>query len=60
MALAKQAATNYLRRDAEVTLHLSRTDLDQLKQKAAYKGLPYETFIAGLLHELAAGHFGAI
>jgi len=25
--------------------------------KAAYKGLPYQTFIASVLHEYAAGHF---
>jgi predicted DNA binding CopG/RHH family protein len=40
-----------------VTLRLSSGDLARLKQKAAYKGLPYQTFIASVLHEYAAGHF---
>lgn len=54
---AKQIAANTLRKDARVTLRLSSSDLARLKQKAAYKGLPYQTFIASILHEYAAGHF---
>lgn len=56
-ALAKEAAANFLRKDARVTLRISSGDLERLKQKAAYKGLPYQTFIASVLHEYAAGHF---
>jgi predicted DNA binding CopG/RHH family protein len=57
MVFAKKAAENSLRKDARVTLRISSSDLDRLKQKAAYKGLPYQTFIASVLHEYAAGHF---
>jgi len=57
VAFAKEAAANSLRKDERVTLRLSSIDLDRLKQKAAYKGLPYQTFIASVLHEYAAGHF---
>lgn len=57
LAFAKKAASNYLRKDARITLRLSGNDLMLLKQKAAYKGLPYQTFIASVLHEYAAGHF---
>jgi predicted DNA binding CopG/RHH family protein len=57
LAFAREAATNFLRKDARVTLRLSSGDLARLKQKAAYKGLPYQTFIASVLHEYAAGHF---
>ncbi|CAN5236061.1 CopG family antitoxin [soil metagenome] len=57
LAFAKEAATNFLRKDERVTLRLSSGDLVRLKQKAAYKGLPYQTFIASVLHEYAAGHF---
>jgi len=60
MAFAREAADNYLRKDARITLRLSSLDLDRLKQKAAYKGLPYQTFIASVLHEYAAGHFDEI
>jgi len=56
-AFAKEAAANFSRKDARVTLRLSTVDLDHLKRKAAYKGLPYQTFIASVLHEYAAGHF---
>jgi predicted DNA binding CopG/RHH family protein len=56
-AFAKEAAANSLRKDERVTLRLSSIDLDRLKQKAAYKRLPYQTFIASVLHEYAAGHF---
>ena len=48
MAFVKEASENFLRKDERVTLRLSSGDLDRLKQKAAYKGLPYQTFIASL------------
>ena len=57
LAFAKEAAANFLRKDERITLRLSSGDLDRLKQKAAYKGLPYQTFIASVLHKYAAGHF---
>ena len=56
-AFAKKAAKNTLRKDARVNLRISSLDLERLKQRAAYKGLPYQTYIAGILHEFAAGHF---
>lgn len=55
--LAREAAENFLRKDERITLRISSGDLERLKQKAAYKGLPYQTFIASVLHEYAAGHF---
>lgn len=57
MVFAKTAAGNYLRKDARVNIRIATNDLVRLKQKAAYKGLPYQTFIASVLHEYAAGHF---
>lgn len=57
-AFAKEAAANFLRKDARVNIRISSQDLARLKQRAAYKGLPYQTFIASVLHEYAAGHFG--
>jgi predicted DNA binding CopG/RHH family protein len=56
-AFAKEAAANFLRKDERITVRISSGDLAHLKQKAAYKGLPYQTFIASVLHEYAAGHF---
>ena len=57
--LARETAANTLRKDARITLRISSSDLSRLKQKAAYKGLPYQTFISSVLHEYAAGHFGS-
>jgi predicted DNA binding CopG/RHH family protein len=57
LAFAKEAAANYFRKDKRVNIRISSSDLARLKQKAAYKGLPYQTFIASVLHEYAAGHF---
>jgi Uncharacterized protein conserved in bacteria len=56
-AFAMEAATNYFRKDARINIRLSRSDLSRIKQMAAYEGLPYQTFIASLLHKHAAGHF---
>ena len=57
IARAKIIAANTLRKDARVNIRISNTDLQRLKQRAAYKGLPYQTLIASVLHEYAAGHF---
>lgn len=54
---ARESAAHYIKKDARITLRLSYNDLIKLKQKAAYKGLPYQTFIASVLHEYAEGHF---
>lgn len=57
MRRAKTIARNTLKKDARINVRISSMDLMRLKQKAAYKGLPYQTFIASILHEYAAGHF---
>ena len=59
LAFAHEAAVNYFRKDARVNIRISGHDLARLKQKAAYRGLPYQTFIASVLHEYAEGHFGS-
>lgn len=53
----REAATNYLRKNARVNFRISQNDLARLKQKAAFKGIPYQTLITSILHEYAAGHF---
>lgn len=57
IALAKEAAVDFRRKNARVSICLTSDDLIRLKRKAAYKGLPYQVFIASVLHEYAAGHF---
>lgn len=56
MAFAKEAATNFIRKDARINIRLTQNDLKQIKQLAAYEGMPYQTLIASFLHKLAAGH----
>lgn len=56
---ARTASANYQKKDARINIRLSQTDLDQIKQKAAYEGLPYQTLIASILHKYAAGHLGS-
>jgi predicted DNA binding CopG/RHH family protein len=56
MRKSRIAATNYLRKDARINIRLSSSDLDRIKQIAAYEGFPYQTFIASILHKYAAGH----
>jgi len=60
MQQAKEIAANTLRKNERITLRLSTGDLMRLKEKAAYKGLPYQTFISSILHEYAAGHFKSV
>jgi predicted DNA binding CopG/RHH family protein len=55
-AQAKQAARNYLQKNAKINIRLSSSDLMRIKQMAAYEGLPYQTLIASILHKYSAGH----
>jgi predicted DNA binding CopG/RHH family protein len=55
---AHKAASNYLRKSARINIRISEVDLDQIKQKASFEGLPYQTLIASVLHKYAAGHLG--
>ena len=55
-AIARKAAANYFRKDARINIRLSSSDLDRLKQIAAFEGMPYQTLIASILHKYSAGH----
>lgn len=54
-AFAKQAATDFLKKEARINIRLSKNDLLRIKQIAAHEGLPYQTLISSLLHKFAAG-----
>ena len=58
-ALAKKAASQHFAKDMRINIRLSSHDLNQIKQKASYEGLPYQTLIASILHKYAAGHLQA-
>jgi len=49
----KKAAQDYIdKQDKTITLRISSKDLEKIKQIAAKKGLRYQTFIKGVLHEI--------
>lgn len=56
MEFAKNAAANSLRKGARINIRISGIDLEHIKRKAAYEGMPYQTLIASILHKYAAGH----
>lgn len=53
---ARKTATKTLRKDVRINIRLSSSDISNIKQIAAYEGLPYQTLIASVLHKYAAGH----
>jgi len=54
--LATKAAARSLSKDVRINIRLSSADVANIKQIAAYEGLPYQTLIASILHKYAAGH----
>lgn len=56
IALAKCAGANYLRKNTRVNIRMSSSDLERIKNIAAFEGLPYQTLIASVLHKFSAGH----
>ena len=53
---ARKAAAKTLRKDIRINIRLSSNDVMNIKQMAAYEGLPYQTLIASVLHKYAARH----
>jgi len=53
---ARKTAAKTLRKDVRINIRLSSSDIFNIKQIAAYEGLPYQTLIASVLHKYAAGH----
>jgi predicted DNA binding CopG/RHH family protein len=56
MVAAKETAGRFLRKDKRINIRMSGIDLERLKRMAAYEGLPYQTYIASVLHKYASGH----
>ena len=55
----RQYARNTLLKDKRVNIRISSTDLETLQTKAVEEGLPYQTFIASVLHKFASGRLPA-
>lgn len=54
--IARKVAAKTLRKDVRINIRISSSDVMNIKQIAAYEGLPYQTLIASVLHKYAAGH----
>ena len=59
LQLKFQQAARYtkelVKKDRRVSLRLNDRDLDAIQSKAAANGLPYQTLIATILHQVATG-----
>lgn len=53
----KESAQATLRKDKRVNIRISERDLNELQRKAVHEGLPYQTFIASILHKFVNGRF---
>lgn len=56
LSLAKEAASNYFRKDTPINIRLSRYDIEGLRQIAAREGLLYQTLISSVLHKYVSSH----
>jgi len=52
---AKQAASNYTKRENRINIRISGADLNMIRKKAIEEGLPYQTLLASIIHKFAAG-----
>ena len=55
MGMLKEAGDKTLEKDKRINIRLSSHDLLGIQQKAAQKGIPYQAFISGLIHQYVEG-----
>ncbi len=55
LAKFKAAATATIIKDRRINIRLSSPDLMDIQARAMEEGIPYQTFIASVLHKYAAG-----
>jgi predicted DNA binding CopG/RHH family protein len=55
LAKFKAAATATFIKDRRINIRLSSPDLMDIQARALEEGIPYQTFIASVLHKYAAG-----
>ena len=53
---AQKIAANTLSKNVRINIRLTSNDLYNIKQIAAFEGMPYQTLIASVLHKYASGH----
>lgn len=59
LAMSKEAAANYLRKNAKINIRLTSFDVEGLKRIAVKEGLPYQTLISSILHKYVTQHLPA-
>ena len=55
-----QIASDTLKKDKRINIRISSSDLLALKSKAFEEGLPYQTFVASILHKFVKGKYQEI
>lgn len=55
MQLAKQAASNFMKRDNRINIRISGADLNMIRRLAIQEGLPYQTLLASIIHKYVSG-----
>jgi len=55
LEMLAEAGENTFKKDKRINIRLSSHDLVGIKRKAAQKGLPYQSFISGLIHQYVEG-----
>ena len=51
----RKAAAETFAKDKRINIRISSRDLRELQKRAIKEGLPYQTFIASVLHKFAEG-----
>ena len=51
----KTAAENTFKKDRRINIRLSDHDMVGIQRVAASKGVPYQSFISGLIHQFVEG-----
>ena len=55
IAMLAKAGKNTFKKDKRINIRLSSHDLIGIQRKAAQKGIPYQAFISGLIHQYVQG-----
>jgi predicted DNA binding CopG/RHH family protein len=55
LKLAKQAASNFMKRDSRINIRISAADLNMVRRIAVQQDLPYQTLLASVIHKFVTG-----
>ncbi len=48
-------AAKTLKKEKRINIRISNRDLNELKRKAAFDGIPYQTYVSSILHKFISG-----